>query len=107
MIVADKKPIEALSAEGIPNLSGYSPFLNKQPYLENAFQSKNFKKMYTEEELDFQKYSENNECPENDSLCMEAVWLTQNLLLAEKSDLDDIPNAIDRIHKNAEKINNT
>ncbi len=98
------KFIEALSAEGIPNLSGYSPFLNKQPYLQNAFQSKNFKKMYTEEELDFNKYSEANECPENDSLCMEAVWLTQNLLLAEKSDLDDIATAIERIHKNSEEI---
>ncbi len=63
--------------------------------------------MYTEEELDFQKYSENNECPENDSLCNEAVWFQQNLLLAEKSDLDDIANAIDRIHKNAEKISNS
>jgi perosamine synthetase len=99
--------LEALRAEGIPNLSGYSPFLNKQPYLENAFQSKNFKKMYTEEELDFKKYSENNECPENDSLCIESVWLQQNMLLAEKSDLDDIAKAIEKIHKNAEKIKNS
>lgn len=98
--------LEALTAEGIPNLSGYAPFLNKQPYLENAFQSKNFKKMYSKEELDFKKYSENNDCPENDSLCMEAVWFTQNLLLSEKSDLDDIANAIERIHKNADKIRN-
>ena len=99
--------IEALSAEGIPSLSGYSPFLNKQQYLENAFQSKNFKKMYTQEELDFKKYSENNECPENDSLCMESVWFQQNMLLAEKSDLDDIAKAIERIQKNAEKIRNS
>jgi perosamine synthetase len=98
------KFLEALGAEGIPNLSGYSPFLNKQPYLENAFQSKNFKKMYSPDELDFKKYSEANECPENDSLCIEAVWLTQNLLLAEKSDLDDIVKAIERIHKNCGEI---
>lgn len=101
-----EKFLEALTAEGIPNLSGYAPYLNKQPYLENAFQSKNFKKMYTREELDFKKYSENNECPENDRLCTEAVWLQQNLLLSEKSDLDDIANAIERIRKNAEKIKN-
>ena len=98
--------MKPLTAEGIPNLSGYAPFLNKQPYLEHAFQSKNFKKMYTKEELDFKKFSENNECPENDSLCMEAVWFTQNLLLAEKADLDDIASAIERIHKNADKIKN-
>ena len=98
--------LEALTAEGIPNLSGYAPFLNKQPYLENAFQSKNFKKMYTTDELDFKKFSENNECPENDKLCVEAVWLGQNMLLAEKSDLDDIASAIERIRKNADKIKN-
>ena len=98
--------LEALDAEGIPNLSGYAPFLNKQPYLENAFQSKNFKKMYSKEELDFNTFSEKNECPENDKLCIEAVWLQQNLLLAEKSDLDDIALAIERIHKNADKIKN-
>jgi hypothetical protein len=28
----------------------------------------------------------------------------QNLLLAEKSDMDDIAAAIERIHKNADKI---
>jgi dTDP-4-amino-4,6-dideoxygalactose transaminase len=96
--------LEALTAEGIPNLSGYAPFLNKQPYLENAFQSKNFKKMYTKEELDFKKFSENNDCPENDKLCVEAVWFGQNMLLAEKTDLDDIAMVIERIRKNAEKI---
>jgi perosamine synthetase len=98
--------LEALTAEGIPNLSGYAPFLNKQPYLENAFQSKNFKKMYSNEELDFNKFKEKNECPENDKLCIESVWLQQNLLLAEQSDLDDIASAIERIRKNAEKIRN-
>ena len=96
--------LKALTAEGIPNLSGYSPFLNKQPYLSNAFQSKNFQKMYPKEMLDFDKYKEQNQCPMNDVLCLEAVWLTQNLLLGGKSDIDDIAVAIERIHKNADKI---
>ena len=101
-----EKFLKALNAEGIPNLSGYAPFLNKQPYLENAFQTKNFRKMYSKEELDFKKFTEKNECPENDKLCIESVWLQQNLLLTEKSDLDDIATAIVRIQKNAEKIKN-
>jgi dTDP-4-amino-4,6-dideoxygalactose transaminase len=96
--------LKALRAEGIPNLSGYAPFLNKQPYLENAFNTKNFRKMYPPEMLDFKKYSEANECPENDKLCNESVWLQQNMLLAEKSDLDNIAAAIERIRKNAEQI---
>jgi len=100
------KFLKALSAEGIPNLSGYAPFLNKQPYLEHAFRTKNFRKMYPPEELDFNKFVEANECPENDKLCVESVWLQQNILLAEKPDLDNIAAAIERIRKNAEQIKN-
>ncbi len=96
--------LKALRAEGIPNLSGYAPFLNKQPYLKHTFSTKNFRKMYPAEMLDFNKYSEQNKCPENDSLCEESVWLMQNLLLAGRQDLDDIPRAIEKIHSGAEKI---
>ena len=60
--------------------------------------------MYPKEMLDIRKYAEENKCPENDSLCDEAVWIGQNLLLGEKSDLDDIAAAIEKIQKNAEKI---
>jgi dTDP-4-amino-4,6-dideoxygalactose transaminase len=98
--------LRALDAEGVPNLGGYAPYLNKQPYLENAFQSKNFQKMYPKEMLDFKKYSENNHCPENDVLCQETVWFMQNLLLGDRSDMDDIAFAIEKIHANADKINN-
>jgi perosamine synthetase len=62
--------------------------------------------MYSKEDLDFKKYSEQNECPENDKLCMEAVWLPQFILLADKTDLDKIPEAIEKIRMNAEEIKN-
>jgi len=96
--------LKALSAEGVPCWSGYAN-LNKQPYLAHAFQTKNFQKMYPKEMLDYDRYREANRCPENDRLCdEEAVWLTQNLLLAGKSDLDDIANAIEKIKLNANKL---
>lgn len=95
---------KALGEEGIPNLSGYAPYLNKQPYLEHAFGTKNFKRMYSSAELDFKKYSERNECPENDSLCNESVWLQQNMLLSPEQDLDKIAAAVERIRQNADKI---
>ncbi len=98
------KFLRALSAEGIPNLSGYAPFLNKQPYLANAFQSKNFQKMYPKEMLDYNKFAERNQCPENDVLCGEAVWFMHNLLLGDQSDMDDIVMAIEKIYNNAEKV---
>jgi perosamine synthetase len=97
--------IKALDAEGIPCSSGYTA-LNKMAYLEDALKTKNFKLMYSSEMLDYKKYMERNQCPLNDQLCEEAVWFGQNLLLAEKSDMDDIAGAIDKIHKNADKIKN-
>jgi perosamine synthetase len=95
--------LKALDAEGIPGSSGYSP-LNKMPYLADAFKTKNFKLMYSADVLDYKKYMERNQCPLNDTLCEEAVWFEQSMLLAEKSDMDDIAVAIERIHKNADKI---
>ena len=96
--------LKSLNAEGIPCFSGYKPN-NKMPYLDNAFKSKNFQKMYSAQELDFAKYLEQNQCPENDQLCdEEAVWFTQNMLLGDKSDMDDIASAIEKIQKNADKI---
>ena len=87
-----EKFLNALNAEGIPGWSGYTP-LNKMPYLENVLKTKNFKLMYPSEMLDYKKYMERNQCPMNDQLCEEAVWFNQNILLTEKSDMDDIATA--------------
>jgi dTDP-4-amino-4,6-dideoxygalactose transaminase len=97
--------LKALDAEGIPGSKGYTP-LNKMPYLKNVLKTKNYQLMYPSDMLDYNKYMERNECPVNDQLCDETIWFMQNLLLAEKSDMDDIAMAIERIHKNAEKIRN-
>ena len=84
--------LKALNAEGVPCSAGYAE-LNKMPYLNHAFQSKNFQKMYPKEMLDFEQYKEHNNCPENEILCNEeAVWIPQNILLGTKTDMD----AIDR-----------
>lgn len=97
--------LSALKAEGIPCTNGYQT-LNNMPYLANAFKSKNYKKMYSADQLDIRKYNERNQCPVNDRLCNEeAVWFSQNLLLTSKSDMDDIAKAITRIRENADKIN--
>ena len=95
--------LKALQAEGVPCSSGYTP-LNTMPFLGNAFQTKNFKKMYPPEMLDSKKYYAENQCPENDQLCNEAVWFTQNLLLGDKDDMRVIADAIIKIRTNASKI---
>ncbi len=95
--------LKALHAEGVPCSGGYTQ-LNKMAYLENVLKTKNFQLMYPPEMLDYGQYMERNQCPMNDQLCEEAVWFGQNMLLAGKSDMDDIAMAIEKIHKNAEKI---
>ncbi len=100
------KFMEALRAEGVPCSGGYTE-LNKMPYLKNAFESKYFRKFYPAERLDYEKYAEENECPLNEKLCNEqAIWITQNILLGSKSDMENIASAIEKIHLNAEKIKN-
>jgi hypothetical protein len=48
---------------------------------------------------------EENQCPISDKLCNEeAVWIPQNVLLAKKSDMNDIANAFEKISNNAEQI---
>lgn len=96
--------LKALNAEGVPCSGGYTT-LNKQPFLSNTFRTKNFKKMYPAEMLDFNTYIERNQCPQNDVLCNEeAIWFTQNMLLGPRSDMDYIVAAIEKIHQNAEAI---
>lgn len=96
--------VKAMKAEGIPCLEGYAP-LNKMPYLANAFQSKNYRKMYSSKELDINAFNRRNECPVNDHLCNEeALWIYHPLLLTEKADMDDISNAMEKVQANAEAI---
>lgn len=96
--------INAVKAEGIPCMEGYAP-LNKMPYLANAFQSKNFRKIYSPKELDIAAYNHRNECPKNDRLCNEeAVWIFHSVLLAGKEEMNDISNAMEKVYNNAEAI---
>lgn len=97
--------LKALQAEGIPCSGGYTP-LNKMACLENVFNTKNYRLIYSKEMLDYKKFMDRNQCPANDQLCKEAVWFGQNMLLTDKSDMDDIASAIEKVYKNADKIKN-
>ncbi len=99
-----KKFLDALRAEGVPCSGGYTP-LNKMPYLKDALSSRAFKAIYSKEKVDINHYMLDNDCPANDQLCKEAIWIFQSLLLGSKQDMDDIAEAIARIQKNAPEIN--
>ncbi len=90
--------LKALRAEGIPAAGGYSP-LNTQPFLKNTLSSRGYRRIFPEKILE--EWPERTACPANDRLCSEAVWLTQNMLLGPRSDMDSIAGAIERIRRHA------
>jgi len=95
------KFLAALEAEGIPCSGGYGPQY-KDSFIEVTLNSKNFKRAFSKERLD--RYRQELHYPDNDQLCEETVWLTQNLLLGTKSDIDDIADAILKIYENRDKL---
>jgi dTDP-4-amino-4,6-dideoxygalactose transaminase len=90
--------LKALRAEGIPAAGGYSP-LNTQPFLKNTLNSRGYRRIFSEKLL--REWPERTACPANDRLCSEAVWLTQNMLLGPRSDMDSIAAAVHRIRRHA------
>jgi dTDP-4-amino-4,6-dideoxygalactose transaminase len=95
------KFLKALEAEGIPASGGYYP-LNKEPFLKNSFQSRGFQAIYSKEQL--AKWEESNHTPANDKVCTEAVWLTQNMLIGPKRDMDQIAEAVRKIQQHAGEL---
>lgn len=93
-----EKFLKALNAEGIPASGGYSP-LNTQPFLKNVIASRGFKRLFPARRL--KEWEERNHCPANDKLCSEAIWFTQNMLIGSRSDMDQIAEAIRKIHANS------
>jgi hypothetical protein len=96
--------LKALAAEGVPASGGYSP-LNAQPFLEQALSSRGFKAIYPQDVL--RGWRERNQCPQNDRLCREAVWLTQTMLLGPRRDMDDIAEAVLKVRAHAEALART
>lgn len=80
--------ISALSAEGVPCSAGYVP-LYRNPVFHNASN-------FPGREVDYAR----TRCPVAERICAdEAVWLTQNLLLGSREDMDDIAEAVAKIRQ--------
>jgi perosamine synthetase len=90
--------LQALTAEKIPCSAGYTP-LNKEAFLENTLQSRAYQRIYSASDL--KQYRDRNNCPVNDSLCRQAVWFGQTMLLGTTKDMDDIVRAVRKIQKHA------
>jgi perosamine synthetase len=96
------KFLAALGAEGIPASPGYGE-MNKSAYVRGVAKNKHFLKIYGEKRLNAW-LEQSADCPQNELLCREAVWFTQNMLLGPRSDMDKIAEAIRRIQKHAPEL---
>ncbi|MGA3165871.1 MAG: DegT/DnrJ/EryC1/StrS family aminotransferase [Terriglobia bacterium] len=90
--------IQALNAEGIPISAGYTP-LNKEPFIEDNLNSRGFRAIYSPERLD--KYRKQNHYPRNDELCATGMYLSQQVLIGSKRDVDDVVEGFAKVQKNA------
>lgn len=95
------KFLAALSAEKVPASPGYQP-LNQDPFIARTVRSPKFQRAFSERRI--ADWTERNTCPENNILCEEAVWLSQNVLLAERAAMEQIVNAIQKIQKHSDAL---
>jgi dTDP-4-amino-4,6-dideoxygalactose transaminase len=97
--------LEALRAEGIPCLEGYTFPLYENP----LFTSIDFNdpgspyRIGREEVVRFQDYR--GTCPVAEKACREeSIWLTHDLLLGDEQDTADIARAFEKIYENREEL---
>jgi dTDP-4-amino-4,6-dideoxygalactose transaminase len=94
--------LKALRAEGVPASGGYKP-LNREPFLKNVLESRTYRNVYGQKHLS-RVMDMNLSCPQNDRLCSEAVWLTQNMLIGKRSDMDQIAEAVNKIRSSSARL---
>ena len=97
------KFLKALAAEGI-SLSGYiANGLHKEPWVDHIMNLNVYQKMYSPTRL--KQYIEELACPKCDQVCAEMVMLwASGPLLGTQADMDDIINAIMKVHDNRDKL---
>ena len=78
--------VNALSAEGIPCSIGYRSPLSEEPGMAHVAEK-------------YPHLIRTLPCPNAKSVCEQSVWLFQNLLLGSDSDMDQVVDAISKIHR--------
>jgi len=89
--------LKALNAEGIPSSPGYVP-LYREPAFRTNLEECPLACKFAGRRMDYTQVY----CPVTEKACNEeGVWLFQSMLLGPKEDMDDIAEAIAKIHKAA------
>lgn len=98
--------VQALNAEGIPCMAGYSHGLYKNPmFLEQNFYPKGCPVTcgHYNQTINYGKFAEL--CPVTERACAkEAIWFEHRLLLGTRWDMDDIIAAINKIRQNTGEL---
>ncbi len=89
--------VDALLAEGIPCLAGYTFPNYSNPFMVNhVFYGDRKGFPFRDEKPDFSGYSE--KCPNVERACYEeAIWMEHRLLLGTREDIDDIVTAFEKV----------
>lgn len=102
------KLLQALAAEGIPCMGGYSHPLYQNPmFLNKDFYPRGCPVScgHYNKPIDYAQFEAL--CPVSERACAsEAVWLEHRLLLGDKQDMDDIAGAFEKVHANAGELRN-
>jgi len=96
------KFLQALQADGVPCSGGYGE-MNKGDYVSGLAKDKHFLRIYGEAKLK-EWLAGNQDCAQNEKLCQQAVWFTQNMLLGPRTDMQKIAEAIGRIQKHGAEL---
>ena len=91
----------ALQAEGIPVSGGYGA-TNKMPWVQQFLNARGFRRIYGKQRLE--RWRDENQLPANDRMIETTCWLSQNILLAERQDMELIAAAMRRVQKHAGDI---
>ena len=95
--------LKAVEAEGV----GLSPYiaqgLHREPWVDNVLSRNVYRKMYDRRRLE--RYREQTACPNCDRVCeaMAMVWAS-GPLLGTRGDMDDIADAILKVHENSHQL---
>lgn len=97
--VSKSRFIQALQAEGVPAHPGYTLPIYKQPvFVERLFGARG------KQDTTHPDYG-NLHLPETENVCSEeGIWLTQNVLLGTKKDMQDIVEAFQKIKNNIQEL---
>jgi len=95
--------LKAVRAEGISLGPYIGRGLHKEPWVEHILNAKVYQRMFSAKRL--REYREQNGCPNCDKVCQDVVaFWSSAMLLGQKEDMDDIANAILKVHENRDKL---